>query len=65
MRMFNFLKSEKLVKGYIGYYNLTEWWLNTFSNKERDYILKVYAVKSDKENFEFAISNRGDSFIKK
>jgi len=35
------------IKGYIGYYNLAQWWLNEFSNEERDYILKKYILEND------------------
>lgn len=30
------------IKGEIGYYNLQDWWLSTFSQNERDHIESVY-----------------------
>ena len=30
------------IEGYIGYYGLEEWWINEFSEKERNYIESVY-----------------------
>ena len=31
MRLFDFFKREKPIKGYLAYYNLADWWLNDFS----------------------------------
>jgi hypothetical protein len=30
------------IKGYIGYYELTEWWLETFSENEMKYIIETF-----------------------
>ncbi len=30
------------IKGFIGHYNLTEWWLDNFSEEERIYIVEKY-----------------------
>ncbi len=42
MGIFNFLNSSKVVKGEIGYYGLTEWWISEFSDAERDHIIKKF-----------------------
>lgn len=36
------MSDKKNIEGKIGYYKLGEWWLNTFTSKERDYIESVY-----------------------
>lgn len=35
-------KETSLIKGEIGYFGLSEWWLSEFSESERDYILKIF-----------------------
>jgi len=40
--MFNLFKSQKKIGGEIAYFNLTDWWLKTFSEQERDYIVKTF-----------------------
>ena len=38
MNFWVFGKSKPNVEGYIGYYELTDWWLSTFTEAEREYI---------------------------
>ena len=33
---------KKNVKGYIGYYDLEDWWNSTFTNEEKEYIINTY-----------------------
>ena len=33
---------KKNVKGYLGYYDLEEWWNSTFTDEEKEYIIKTY-----------------------
>jgi hypothetical protein len=33
---------KKDVKGYIRYYNLEDWWILTFTDKEKEYIINTY-----------------------
>lgn len=33
---------KKNVNGYIGYYDLENWWNNTFTNEEKEYIINTY-----------------------
>lgn len=40
--MFNFFKKNKKIEGPIGYYNLEDWWLEEFSEKEREYIIEKF-----------------------
>lgn len=40
--MFNLFKSQEKIGGEIAYYNLTDWWLKTFSKQEQDYIVKTF-----------------------
>lgn len=40
--MANFFKRKKKIEGEIGYHGLEEWWLTTFTEKERDYIESVF-----------------------
>jgi tetratricopeptide (TPR) repeat protein len=40
--MFNLFKPQKKIGGEIAYHNLTEWWLETFNEQERDYIVKTF-----------------------
>ncbi len=40
MRIFGWGKPR--IEGQIGYFNLSEWWVNTFTEKERNYIVKKY-----------------------
>ncbi|MDZ7702927.1 MAG: hypothetical protein U5L04_00400 [Trueperaceae bacterium] len=35
MDLFNFSTDAKKIAGYIGYFNLGEWWLSEFSESER------------------------------
>lgn len=42
MGIFDFLKGSKEIKGEIGYFGLTEWWLSEFSDEERDHIIKKF-----------------------
>lgn len=48
MGFFDFLKPKKVIKGYIGFYNLTDWWLNEFSDDERKYIFNKFSLKGEK-----------------
>ncbi len=40
--MFNLFKLQEKIGGEIAYYNLTDWWLKTFSKQEQDYIVKTF-----------------------
>ena len=42
MGIFDFFKSSTTIKGDIGYFGLSEWWLSEFSKQERSYILEIY-----------------------
>lgn len=42
MGFLEFLKRWPKVEGEIGYFNLTEWWLSTFTEVERNHIESVY-----------------------
>lgn len=48
MRLFDFFKREKPIKGYLAYYNLVNWWLNDFSEKERNLIISKYKSGNEK-----------------
>lgn len=48
MRLFDFFKREKPIKGYLAYYNLVDWWLNDFSEKERNFIISKYKSGNEK-----------------
>lgn len=67
MGLFNFFKREKPIKGYIAYYNLIDWWLNTFSEKERNSIIKQYKTENEKnpltENELYGTSQTVISFL--
>lgn len=39
--MFNLFKKREKVEGEIGYFNLQDWWLTTFTEKERDHIQEI------------------------
>ena len=41
MRIFDKI-FKKNIKGYIGYYGLEDWWNNTFTNEEKEYIINTY-----------------------
>lgn len=36
------ISKPKQIKGEIGYYGLTEWWLSVFTDKERDHIEAIF-----------------------
>lgn len=40
--MFRFLKTNKQIAGYIGYFDLQDWWQTAFSKEERDHIEMIY-----------------------
>lgn len=42
MGIFSFLENKTPIKGMIGYFGLSEWWLSEFSEKERDIIIKTF-----------------------
>ena len=44
--MFGWLKGKQKIEGELGYFGLGDWWLMTFTDKERDYIEKVYQPMS-------------------
>ena len=48
MGLFDFFKREKPIKGYLAYYNLVDWWLNDFSEKERNFIISKYKSENGK-----------------
>lgn len=48
MGLFDFFKREKPIKGYLAYYNLVDWWLNDFSEKERNFIINKYKSGNEK-----------------
>ncbi|HBK34273.1 TPA: hypothetical protein DEP34_02540 [Candidatus Uhrbacteria bacterium] len=42
MGIFDFLKSNTEIKGEIGYFGLTQWWLSGFNEQERNHILQTF-----------------------
>ena len=43
MGIFNiFQRQPEKIKGYIGYYGITDWWLAAFSEKEIEYIVEIF-----------------------
>ena len=54
MSIFSFLNKKPTIKGEIGYFNLSEWWLSEFSDEERDHIIKIYQP----------MGSSGDSLVK-
>lgn len=42
MGLFDFLKMEPDIKGLIGYYGLSDWWLSEFTDEERKHIVSIY-----------------------
>lgn len=48
--MLNWFKGKQKIEGQIGYFGLTEWWLSTFSDKEREYIEKAYQPMGHQPN---------------
>lgn len=48
MGLFDFFKRKKPIKGYLAYYNLVDWWLNDFSEKERNFIISKYKSENEK-----------------
>jgi hypothetical protein len=42
MGLFDFLKMEPDIKGLIGYYGLSDWWLSEFTHEERKHIVSIY-----------------------
>jgi len=42
MKFLNFLKDKPAIKGLIGYYGLSEWWLSEFTEEEKNHILITY-----------------------
>jgi len=38
----NFLNSNNDPEGYIGYFNLKDWWLNTFTGEERNHMVDIF-----------------------
>ena len=41
---------KKRIAGEIGYYNLEEWWLNEFDDKERRVILKTFTQMGSEDD---------------
>jgi len=42
MSIFNFLRSNKVTKGMIGYLDLSDWWFEAFTDAERNTIRSVF-----------------------
>lgn len=42
MSIFSFLENSSTIKGEIGYFGLSEWWLSEFSKEERIYIINTF-----------------------
>lgn len=42
MSIFDFLKSNTEIKGEIGYFGLSKWWLSEFTQLERNHILQTF-----------------------
>ena len=42
MSIFNIPKKAEQIQGSIGYFGLSDWWMETFSETEREYIIKTY-----------------------
>ena len=54
MGLFDLFKRTDKIGGSIGYFGLADWWTNTFTEKEREYIVSVFNPLGD----------TGDSLIK-
>lgn len=42
MPLFKLFNKKPIVEGQLGYFGLGDWWLSTFTEKERNYIERVY-----------------------
>ena len=42
MGIFSYQNSKPIIKGLIGYHDLSKWWLSEFSNEERNHIVITY-----------------------
>ena len=51
MRKFNFFGKQPKIRGEIGYFGLSEWWLSEFSEEERQYILETFQPLGSTGNF--------------
>lgn len=49
--MWLFRSNKPEIKGHIKYYNLVDWWLSTFTEKERTYIDTAYKPMGTDKNF--------------
>jgi len=54
MGLFGFLKHNTEIKGEIGYFGLSEWWLSEFSDEERKHIIEIFQP----------LGSNGESLIK-
>jgi hypothetical protein len=54
MGFFSFLTNNSPIKGEIGFFGLSDWWLSEFTEKERNHILKTFKP----------LGTNGDSLIK-
>jgi hypothetical protein len=51
MGLFNFNKRQPdIVKGRIGFYGLTDWWLSSFNETERNYIVETFKPLGETES---------------
>jgi hypothetical protein len=51
MGLFDFIKRQPdIIKGRIGYYELSDWWLSTFDETERNYIIETFKPLGETES---------------
>jgi tetratricopeptide (TPR) repeat protein len=46
MSFFGWFRGKPKIEGELGYFELADWWLSTFSEAEREYIEKIYEPMS-------------------
>jgi hypothetical protein len=47
MGLFDFFKRTNKIKGSIGHFGLADWWTNTFTEQEREYIINTFKPLGD------------------
>lgn len=57
MELFCFLRRKEQIKGLIGYYGLTDWWLSAFSEHERQHIKQAFRPLGTKPSNGLLISD--------
>ena len=62
MGIFNVFKGRQKIAGYIGYFELTDWWLSDFSRNEQKYIIETFRPFSFED--EAAKTKPGEILVK-